>query len=395
MALYNRCIACLLYFVLLIISSDVFAVDYYKHDKITYTQTSIVAISQLTDFTTKRPVEDFSKKATVNFSDEVISKIGKTVKSRIFENSYSKRNSAVYEQFLKSLGYIVDHEKKQIKKPLSDMSCRNFGVEWKVGTSSYKCPSQAYDNYNICLTNQTAKSCKQATYWTDQYHTKKLEDWTSENPPPEIHIEVHYTYNGNDGINYIIVRPGDKIFTDYQVLTDKEVGDIFLNNKKYIEDIFTADNEFEVTANLAYLELHYAMQGSSNQVSPDSSIKPDVDPETGQSTGGFNLPSFCDWAKPLCDFFTWMKETVTEPTDTKVDTNHELSDMQSPEQKDYLNFQKQCPAPISENLQILGMQWEFSFSFDFLCTYLIKFSGWLLGFSYFAGAMIIAGVRNA
>ncbi|MFU8928262.1 virulence factor TspB C-terminal domain-related protein [Acinetobacter puyangensis] len=69
--------------------------------------------------------------------------------------------------------------------------------------------------------------------------------------------------------------------------------------------------------------------------------------------------------------------------------------MSSPDLETVLDYQKQCPAPIKIETEIIGYPFLYEFDFSLLCQYLNKLSIWLYAMSYFIGGLIIAGVRNA
>ncbi len=84
----------------------------------------------------------------------------------------------------------------------------------------------------------------------------------------------------------------------------------------------------------------------------DTTTTPTIDPVTGQptggtsTTGGFQLPAFCDWAAVVCDFIDWVKEEP-EIDDPEVP----FKDIQRQEIRDDLLTigSTACPADIQVN----------------------------------------------
>lgn len=84
----------------------------------------------------------------------------------------------------------------------------------------------------------------------------------------------------------------------------------------------------------------------------DTTTTPTIDPVTGQptggtsTTGGFQLPAFCDWAAVVCDFIDWVKE---EPEIDEPEVP--FKDIQRQEIRDDLLTigSTACPADIQVN----------------------------------------------
>ena len=83
----------------------------------------------------------------------------------------------------------------------------------------------------------------------------------------------------------------------------------------------------------------------------------------------FELPAFCDWAKPVCDFIDWFKKDDPSDTDVSVDTD-------SPPAIDTdINFGGSCPQPYKINIDFFGTPLELqlldsAMLCDFLATYI-------------------------
>lgn len=83
----------------------------------------------------------------------------------------------------------------------------------------------------------------------------------------------------------------------------------------------------------------------------------------------FELPAFCDWAKPVCDFIDWFKKDDASDTDVSVDTEN------PPTIDTDINFGGSCPQPYKINIDFFGTPLELqlldsAMLCDFLATYI-------------------------
>lgn len=97
-------------------------------------------------------------------------------------------------------------------------------------------------------------------------------------------------------------------------------------NPKLAPDLWTPANPFEET-NSPTVQIAKQELDKANPTSPDPEVKPNPD------TGGLTLPSFCDWAKVICDFVKDDKDSDdpdkplpdTSILDQQFDTNFSMS----------------------------------------------------------------------
>lgn len=392
---------CLINFVLMIfLSTSLNAAEYYKTE-ITYTNIKLDAKGRKTDFETKRYLDDVVKKATLDFTDENKLKIAVTARNRIFNNTsqngnYSNLAVTNITKLLTDNLYKIDYLEKSIYKTSNPhYSCQNFGYKWAHNSIEYNCPIDAANAAASSFNDANNSNCHVLDLYTNQHMQVKISE-VQNFTGNSIYARIRCTYvpTGGDTHKGVFLHRRDKIEDGpREYITDLQLANLLINNRVAIPEIFTAANVYEITNNSAYLALEYLLKNSSNEESPDSSIKPDID-EEGNNTGGFNLPSFCDWAKPVCDFISWVKQEVSSPNDTEIELDRRL-DMESPELKTYLNYEKQCPEPIRVQAKLFEQDFLYEFEFTFLCNFFNRLSTFLLAASYFVGAMIISGVRNA
>ena len=88
----------------------------------------------------------------------------------------------------------------------------------------------------------------------------------------------------------------------------------------------------------------------------------------------------------------WLfNDELPSSTDNKVVTDSDLLE----DNQNTFRFGPQCPAPVTEQISIIGYSWTFSFSFESYCTVLARLAPYFVFSAYLAAAFIIAGVRDA
>ena len=111
----------------------------------------------------------------------------------------------------------------------------------------------------------------------------------------------------------------------------------------------------------------------------------------------FELPAFCDWAKPVCDFIDWFKadpdiEGTPVPTDNTPLKNPSEFD------KDYVSVVAQCPPDVVSEIPLPGQSFNLVFGMspvcDFASTYLrpvIIFLAYIYGALSIGNAFRVGG----
>lgn len=103
----------------------------------------------------------------------------------------------------------------------------------------------------------------------------------------------------------------------------------------------------------------------------------------------FELPAFCDWAKPVCDFIDWVKKAPEEPSDDNTpfvkDDNEPGFNIDDYANKPYVQFSGQCPAPPVFN--VFGGQ--IVFPMDIICKGCEQMSWVFVAFAWLRAVMIV------
>lgn len=99
-----------------------------------------------------------------------------------------------------------------------------------------------------------------------------------------------------------------------------------------------------------------AQKDDSPASAPASTTTPASTPTTtpNPQIKPFELPAFCDWAKPVCDFIDWFKKDDTSDTDVDVNVP------QTPSIDTDINFGGSCPANVTGSFVIGGRTTTFN-----------------------------------
>lgn len=102
----------------------------------------------------------------------------------------------------------------------------------------------------------------------------------------------------------------------------------------------------------------------------DTTTTPTIDPVTGQptggtsTTGGFQLPAFCDWAAVVCDFIDWVKSDEELPEDKEPQVDTSLFDRKF----DFsFNASAQCPPNPIWNFTFINQEWSKELDITMIC----------------------------
>lgn len=102
----------------------------------------------------------------------------------------------------------------------------------------------------------------------------------------------------------------------------------------------------------------------------DTTTTPTIDPVTGEptggtsTTGGFQLPAFCDWAAVVCDFIDWVKSDEELPEDKEPNVDTSLFDRKF----DFsFNASAQCPPNPIWNFTFINQEWSKELDITMIC----------------------------
>lgn len=99
-------------------------------------------------------------------------------------------------------------------------------------------------------------------------------------------------------------------------------------------------------------------------VNPKPNTNPDPDPNPNPNTGGFSLPSFCSWAKPVCDLADFFQREEPDTEDTEVD----IDELPFEDKKVAISFgDSQCPADFEIPFNFGGKEFKYVIPMTPMC----------------------------
>lgn len=130
----------------------------------------------------------------------------------------------------------------------------------------------------------------------------------------------------------------------------------------------------------------------SDEPSPNPNTDPNPQPNPkDKEQKPFELPAFCSWAKPVCDFIDWVKDNpdLPEPQQVQIDDNQLTKTAQSFD-TDYLRFGGQCPAPISHTIAVGNQYSVFNIDLTPLCQFVLLVRPAILAMAYLLAIGIVS-----
>lgn len=137
--------------------------------------------------------------------------------------------------------------------------------------------------------------------------------------------------------------------------------------------------------------------GSSSADKTDSSSDtdvldlPDNVPDIGREDTPFELPEFCDWAEPVCDFIDWIKKEPNADKDTNVDIDENIIDFKPIAEKSYIVLPKTCPPnpKLSFSIPFVAGTQTLEFPLHIFCEAFALFKVVIILFAYIRALAIV------
>lgn len=131
---------------------------------------------------------------------------------------------------------------------------------------------------------------------------------------------------------------------------------------------------------------------------------PTTNPETGEVSPGsisLDFPVFCSWAPSLCVMADKVQQAITDVATEYADKPQENNDtdleIPEPEQIEVdtdISFGGSCPAPLTSQINFMGINETIEFSFDPVCEIAEFIKPVVISVSAFSAALIVAGIRT-
>ncbi|OOR88186.1 virulence factor TspB C-terminal domain-related protein [Moraxella bovis] len=129
---------------------------------------------------------------------------------------------------------------------------------------------------------------------------------------------------------------------------------------------------------------------------PSPTMPPDVAPigrePENKDAKPFELPAFCGWAKPVCDWIEWTKQDAKKDTDTQIDIDEDKTiDFRPLAEKSYITLPKTCPPNprISFNMPFVAGAQTLEFPLDKFCEAFALFKIVVILFAYIKALSIV------
>lgn len=114
------------------------------------------------------------------------------------------------------------------------------------------------------------------------------------------------------------------------------------------------------------------------------------------------FPAFCSWAPTLCEFAQTANQAIADAKaeyadkpQENTDTELEIPDLEQDIEVDTdISFGGSCPAPLSSDINFMGLNKTIEFSFDPVCQIAEFIKPVVISISAFSAALIVAGIRT-
>ncbi|AXH75594.1 MAG: attachment protein [Inoviridae sp.] len=105
----------------------------------------------------------------------------------------------------------------------------------------------------------------------------------------------------------------------------------------------------------------------------------------------FELPAFCSWATPVCDFIDWFKADVPPelaPNDVPFATTSDIGIDDTDRFEQRIQFNGQCPVN-DFSFSMMGVTYSKPIPYYHLCGFLEQIAPWLLAMTYLGAAYFV------
>ncbi len=367
-------------------------------------------LDQVIDNTTLHDVitETEKRSAAVNVSTPAAKKaMGSSMRSRIFKSVgkggvWGIAGSLAVEGLLEGIGWVIDEGSQVIyryedKENSGSVGCsgnmiengKYYAVKWQglgVPKEPTSCPKEAAEDY---LQMRSQK---------DNFNYKFLR-WGDETNKGKPGWSKLFYFQAPWGEDYTIVTaikdeaaylPQDKITMSDEQLADYMLGQATDSPQKGVHtgvnEIFKPENDYEYQNSPAVQIAKHAIDNGTvirDETNTNTNVNPKPD-----GTSGFQLPSFCSWAKYVCDFVDWYKE-APEKDNEQPDQDIDDKGIFSRKFDTVFTLSKDCPPDIPFNLDAYYFQGSYTISLRWLCIIFTALGYPLMFISHCTGIWIL------
>lgn len=102
-----------------------------------------------------------------------------------------------------------------------------------------------------------------------------------------------------------------------------------------------------------------------------------------------------EWALSISEAWAKVKEEYYDQPEENTDTELEIPDLEQDIEVDTdISFGGSCPAPLSSDINFMGLNKTIEFSFDPVCQIAEFIKPVVISISAFSAALIVAGIRT-
>lgn len=162
------------------------------------------------------------------------------------------------------------------------------------------------------------------------------------------------------------------------------------------EQISKGDHDQELKKIYDYVNTPPSETDTETETTGETDTKIDTETKTDTDGSGsgeppkFEFPAFCDWAKPVCDWFEWTKEEPPEPEPPQPLPKPTLSDLGVEDNRfeKRVEFGGSCPTGVF-SFVALGVTYSYTIPYRHFCDLLVMLRPWLLAFTYLSTAYYV------
>lgn len=181
---------------------------------------------------------------------------------------------------------------------------------------------------------------------------------------------------------------------NYAVVSPEVLGETVFNKAKPadLSPLFDYNEVYQSPAAIEAINEYNNTKGEAFPTYPDVTT-PSLDkPVTTPSNPNLELPTFCNWATPICSFVDWFKDDTVVPDTEKYDVK-EFDYSKLPSNPDF-SFSQACPSSLSIPLDFGIVSSSIEISYEPLCQFFAKARPFIIAAAYLHGAFIISGFRK-
>lgn len=379
-------------------------------------------LDQVVDNTTLHDVitETEKRQASVQATSATAKKaMGNTMMKRIFQNTakgglWGALGVSALQSLLEGIGWVMDPTAQSIwrnkkQDPNSTGVSCSYSVQLNGKTykvyfiddqrKEFACPMDAA---NSLMKNYT----RGGNLIVDKYEFIQWTDPPQGNNPARFNGKVFKSDGSPAVLSFTLMtqlRLEDVPAPERDYLTDEQLADYMLgkhadfqkpeystklpapNTWTSVAEAFKPANDYEYDNNPAVQLAKHAIDNGT-VIRDETGTNTNVNQKPDGS--GFNLPSFCTWAKYVCDFVDWYKEAPDKENE-QPDQDIDDKGIFSRKFDTVFSLSKDCPPDIPFNLDAYYFQGSYTISLRWLCIIFSALGYPLIFISHCTGIWIL------